>query len=219
MLTPGWWVALDGEVTHLRDLVIHFDEPALRVVEWDGGFYLGSLEFDAVRDADGVRTHGVEPLALACGAVEIELGEFRKPHVAAAVRVTDDGEIERLTPVGASMCMQFDIHQDLERVRTDGMIEVVEIAPPLPRAKEWLALARTNRDVGEALAVLARENARWHDLYFIFELVERNVGRRMFDDGWTTKAAAERFTQTANSRHAIGREARHAKDKISPPKG
>jgi hypothetical protein len=59
---------------------------------------------------------------------------------------------------------------------------------------------------------------RWHDLYYLFELVEGDVGPRMVAAGWTTRAAIDRFTQTANSRRAIGREARHAKDKYVPPK-
>lgn len=40
----------------------------------------------------------------------------------------------------------------------------------------------------------------------------------MFADGWTTKAAVERFTRTANSRGAIGGEARHGHSRFQPPK-
>ena len=40
----------------------------------------------------------------------------------------------------------------------------------------------------------------------------------MFSDDGVTKAAVKRFTGTANSRRAIGGEARHGHDRFDPPK-
>ena len=39
----------------------------------------------------------------------------------------------------------------------------------------------------------------------------------MFDLGWVTKAAIDRFTQTANSAAAVGDDARHAHGRIPAP--
>jgi hypothetical protein len=72
-------------------------------------------------------------------------------------------------------------------------------------------------DVKDVLAIFGRDDVRWHDLYHVFEIVEADVGGRMHEEGWTTRAAAGRFTQTANSRGALGREARHGRDAVPPP--
>jgi hypothetical protein len=37
-------------------------------------------------------------------------------------------------------------------------------------------LARQDLDVADALAILGREDVRWHDLYHVFELIEGDVG-------------------------------------------
>lgn len=218
MLTPGWWLALDGDQTYLRDLAMHLNAPELRVVEDDTGFYLGSTDFAAFATTDEVRGRGAELIAIACGACEVELGDFRPPRIVATVRVEESGEMQRLTPVSAVLRMPYEVHQNVERVREDGVVEVVEIAPPLPRTEEWTELARQDPDVADALAILGREDVRWHDLYYLFELVEGDVGGLMVSAGWATKTTVDRFTQTANSRRAIGRDARHAKDKFVPPK-
>jgi hypothetical protein len=52
----------------------------------------------------------------------------------------------------------------------------------------------------------------------VFEVVETDVGSKMFADGWATKKEVKRFTRTANSRHAIGGEARHGHNRFQPPK-
>ena len=68
------------------------------------------------------------------------------------------------------------------------------------------------------LAILGRDDVRWHDLYHVFEVIEADVGGAMFTKSWVTNAAVDRFTWTANSRHAIGGEARHGHNRFQPPK-
>jgi hypothetical protein len=212
----GWWVTLAGDVASLRELAMSFGRPELQIVEEDDGFYLGSTDFNELERTDDVRLRAAELLSTACGSAAIELGGVERPRLEATVRVDASGKRERLTLVGASSRMPFDINAHVERLRDDGQVEVVEVAPPLPRPEEWTQLARENDDVADALAILGRDDVRWHDLYHVFEIVERNVGGQMVADGWTTKADVRRFTQTANSRVAIGREARHGKEIAAP---
>jgi len=73
-------------------------------------------------NTEEVRAHGTALVAIACGAVLIELGDLRTPRVVAAVRVTADGEVQRLTPVSATLRMQYEVHQNIECVRDDGTI-------------------------------------------------------------------------------------------------
>ena len=61
------------------------------------------------------------------------------------------------------------------------------------------------------------EPPSWDRLYKIVEIVEDDVGaidRR----GWATKKELSRFSHTANSPKILGRAARHATQRVRPPK-
>jgi hypothetical protein len=58
----------------------------------------------------------------------------------------------------------------------------------------------------------------WHNLINIFEAIESDVGGLIITLGWATKSELDTFTRTANSRQAIGDEARHGHNKFDPPK-
>lgn len=217
-MDAGWWAKLEGEDGYLRDLAMHFNEGDLTVIVEGDAFYLGSTDLNGLTNTDDVRARAAELLAVACGAAELELGHFRPPRVAAAVRVDESGAKQHFIHVSSELRLHADISARVERTREDGSVEVVDVSPPGPRADEWARLARSNPDIEDALAILGRGELRWHDLYHVFEIVEAAVGETMFSAGWVTKAAIERFTRTANSRRAIGREARHGHDRFAAPK-
>jgi transposase len=205
-------------VTALRDLAMTFTSPSLRVVEDEGAFYLGSSDFGADATTDFVRIRGAGLLAIACGSCALEFGRFSPPRIEAVTRVYEDGRKEDLRCVGNSVRMAFEVNALQEREREDGMIEVVEVAPPPSNYPQWHEVARHDSDVADVLAILGRDNVRWHDLWHVYEIIKATVGRRMFDDSWVTMSDEERFTRTVNSRGAIGREARHGHERFVPPK-
>jgi len=51
--------------------------------------------------------------------------------------------------------------------------------------------------------------------YKILEIIELDVGGSIYQEGWTNKSEATRFTQTANSAEALGDAARHAKKHVA----
>jgi hypothetical protein len=214
----GWWVKLEGEERDLRELAAHFEEPALEVIQEGSSFWLGSADFVDLTDPETVKGRGRVLLALASGALHVEFGRFDPPRITAAVLVDDRGAKQHFIHVSSSIRLHSEINARIERTRSDGQIEVVELVAPPAQTGEWADLAQRDADVEDVLAVLGREDVRSHDLYHVFEVVQADVGSRMFADGWTTKAAVERFTRTANSRHAIGGEARHGHDRFQPPK-
>jgi len=214
----GWWVRLEGEERDLRDLAMHFDGEALEVMEEDGAFWLGSSDFAALADPEGIQQRGRQLVGLAAGALHLEFGRFTPPRVTAAVLVDDSGAKKHFVHLSSSIRLHGEINARVERSRSDGSVEVFEVVAPPVQTSEWVDLARNDADVEEVLAILGREDVRWHDLYHVFEIVEADVGARMFSDGWSTKASVGRFTQTANSRRAIGGEARHGHDRFVPPK-
>lgn len=76
--------------------------------------------------------------------------------------------------------------------------------------------ASHNRAKADALTLVGRPSPSWSELYLIFELVEANVGGRMFADGWIGRTEANLFTRTANSYTALGMAGRHGKDRGDP---
>jgi len=59
---------------------------------------------------------------------------------------------------------------------------------------------------------------RWSELFVVYELVKSNArGGQMFKLGWIRKADEKRFRITANSRTALGRDARHGRDSGQTP--
>ncbi len=74
-----------------------------------------------------------------------------------------------------------------------------------------------NNDVADAVRIYCKEQS-WSNLYKVFEIIESDIGDKYITYGWATKKDAERFTRTANSRLAIGDDARHGHKKFAPPK-
>lgn len=214
----GWWVELEGEESYLRDLAMSFNGPRLRVVEEGDAFYATASEFATLTLPDDVRERARELVAIACGSVELELGRFRPPRVVAAIKVDGGGAKQHFVTVSSELRFRSEIHGRVERTLSDGSIEVVDLLPNSPRPEEWLKLALADSEIADALAILGREDLRWHDLFHVYEIVKDEAGDGIFANGWATKAAVERFTQTSNSRRAIGREARHGHDRFAAPK-
>ena len=209
---------LEGEERDLRDLAMNFGHPSLDVVEEDDAFWLGSSDFAALADPESIQQRGRALVALASGALHVEFGRFAPPRVTAAVIVDDTGAKKHFIHVVSSVRMHGEVNARVERSRPDGSVEVVELVAPPVQTNEWTDLARRDGDVEDVLAILGRDDVRWHDLYHVFEVIEDDVGGRMFTENWVTKAVVSRFEQTANSRRAIGGEARHGHASVDPPK-
>jgi len=218
MLDSGVWVKLAGDPSALRQLAMAFDAPRFQVVEDASAFYLRSTDFSDEAATDSIRRRAARLLAIACGSCALEFGSFSPPQIDAVTRVDEHGHKEDLRPVGVSVGMPFEVHALQERERADGMIEVVEVGPPPSTYREWAGAAETDDDIADVLGILGREDVRWHDLWHVYELIKSDVGKRMFSDGWVSRADEKRFTRTANSRRAIGHEARHGDDRVHPPK-
>jgi hypothetical protein len=139
------------------------------------------------------------------------------PRIVSAVKVWPDGAKEELIAVGASLRQRSEIHALVERVQPDGSVHVVEIVPQVPRPDVWLNVALGDRNIADVLAIVGRAPVRWHDLFHVYEIILTDVGDAMYTHRWVTKAEVRRFTRTANSRRAIGREARHGHDRFDPP--
>ena len=107
------------------------------------------------------------------------------------------------------------------RVKAGVLIGSVNgIAQPDPRegaAAPLLQAAKRSARAHDALVILARPNLTWAEIYLVFELVEGDVGGKMFEYGWIAKTDADLLSHTANSYSALRSAGRHGKDRGSPP--
>lgn len=214
-----WSVVLRGEEQSLRELEMHFNGPELRVARDGDTVYLTSTDFDAIGDGDtgAIRRRATELLAVASGSLTLEFGSFAPPYIEGVFHTDKHGTKHHYASLSAKFRLNADVNARVERVREDGRIEVVELVAPPPQTSAWAHGARSDENVEDVLAILGRGEVRWHDLYHVFEVVQTDVGSAMFDRGWATQAEADRFTQTANSKLAVGREARHGHKKVPVP--
>jgi hypothetical protein len=215
-----WSVVLRGQEQSLRELEMHFVEPELRIARDDETVYLTSTDFDAIADhnTDAIRHRAAELLAVASGSLALEFGTFEPPTIEGVFHSDESGGKHHYVTVSTKFRLHTEANAMVERTRKDGRIEVVEVVAPPPRTSAWALEARSDEDVEDVLAILGRGDVRWHDLYHVFEVIQADLGGAIFDRGWTTRAEADNFTQTANSRIALGRDARHGHKKVPVPK-
>ena len=148
---------LEGEERDLRDLAMHFDGEALEVMEEDGAFWLGSSDFAALADPEGIQQRGRQLVGLAAGALHLEFGRFTPPRVTAAVLVDESGAKKHFVHLSSSIRLHGEINARVERSRSDGSVEVFEVVAPPVQTSEWVDLARNDADVDDVLAILGRE--------------------------------------------------------------
>jgi hypothetical protein len=78
------------------------------------------------------------------------------------------------------------------------------------------AVSRSSR-AHDALIIIGRPSLTWSELYLLFELVEAEVGGRMYELGWISRTNADLFTRTANSYSVLRSGGRHGKDRGDLP--
>jgi hypothetical protein len=88
-----------------------------------------------------------------------------------------------------------------------------------PKTERILRAALADAEVDHVMRIYASANPDWRDLYAILEVVERAIKPATIGDkGWSSNNEVSRFTQTANSREALGPLARHGKTFKAPKK-
>lgn len=105
---------------------------------------------------------------------------------------------------------------------------ILTVLPPLPDKEqimsdfkpvdEYLKLADDDPTVQD-LVDLSLRGISWVNLYRIFEFIQDNPNdsESIVSKGWITGSDKDRLTHTANSREAVGDDARHAKENRSSP--
>ncbi len=193
-----WMIRLTGDANDLQVLSQHLSSPELSVrKEEDGYFWLSSSKFDLLTDAFLVAAKAGELLGVVSGVAKL-LGNLNPVEEDAIIR-----KEENKPPT------QFIL---LRGVPSDERL-------PMSQAQfaRLLSLAEQDQRVADALYFF--QKADWYNLYKVWDVINYAVGGSLKKEKWVNKTDANRFTKTAQSRKAIGDEARHGVDKNDPPKG
>jgi hypothetical protein len=212
-----WSVKLKGHAFDLEELSDHFRSPERNVRKDDDGHYhLRSSDFDLMADSEAVRERALELVELMNRAAKFHAGNGYQPvEVDVVAWIDEDGN--RMQTVTSSVQIGGRSRVSVKpTVITEG--ESADAPHPPSEVESMFALAERDARVADALRYFDGDD--WVNLYKAWEVVRDAAGGEhiLLRNSWTTKKAKNRFTQTAQSRKALGDEARHASEKYEAPK-
>jgi hypothetical protein len=209
-----WRVHLQGEqvdVQELKEILLGYDRC---IIEEGGNFYLTSKAWDKLQEAREVQRQAKDFIQLLENAVCIDSEVAAPLTIGGIVRIDEDGHRQDI------------LIADPGRLTTRGPARVRFIAAGTcqnPTTTEHqvikvLRVSAKNPLVVDALRFLRKGD--WVSLYKAYEIVNDAIGakREIVSRRWIPKASINRFTQTAQSREALGDDARHASRRFTPPK-
>lgn len=210
----SWIVPLKADEFDAEDLHVYLAGYPITVNRRGGKFFLVIPAKLTGPSYEPVISLAEEQVAMINGAASVVLDGYRPIGVddGAYYGIDAEGDVaQTVVPVGTAEC----------RAKA-GHITVLIDGVPQPdnrtgQLAQLLQAAKTSSAMADALAVLGRPSPTWAELYLVYELVKSNSGSRMYSDGWITHDEGVLFTRTANSYTALGKEARHGKDRGDPP--
>jgi len=207
-----WLVRLKGERFDLEDFPKLLRSPEVRVVEESGSFYLESSEFNSLTLAEEVSERGRALIKLINGVSKFNRNNFLGISEDGITRVEDDGKRHNYVFLEGSAKIRTKVSAQLTGIGADGSEKVTTQPSAL---ESLLEVAKKYNVVADALSFY-RDNT-WISLYKAYEIIRDNVGGKIIKNGWSVDSDINRFTQTAQSRAALGDSARHASKKYKPP--
>jgi hypothetical protein len=211
---PKWLVRLKGERFDLEDFPKLLRSPEVRVIEESGSFYLESSEFDSLTLAEEVRERGRALIKLINGVSKFNRKSFLGISEDCITRVEDDGKRHNYVFLEAEVKMRTKVSAKPTVIAADGYGKV----DTQPSALEsLLEVAQKHKVVADALTFYREDT--WISFYKAYEIISDDVHgmHQIIKNGWAVNSDISRFTQTAQSRAALGDSARHASKKYRPP--
>lgn len=210
----AWTVGLGGNEADLVELAKSFKGPDLLISKKDRGYELASSEFLATDDEAQVREKAERVVESVMGASRLAFSLLGPITVAWVGHTGSDGHFRTTVTVSETMTMRATVSMTV--TRGDGRTEHHNQADIVPAI---VSRALTIPKVREVMALLAKSDSDWVNLYRIFEVVADDVGGldTIAKNGWASKAVLRNFKHTANSPGAVGHQARHGVDESQPP--
>ena len=209
-----WLVRLKGERFDLEDLPTLLHSPELAVIEKNGFYYLRSSEFESLTSPDEVHKQGITLIEILNGVVSLRRDNFRDVSEDGITRVEDDGRPYHYVQFGAATpTMRAKVSADAIVIAPNGTEKKVGHSD----IETWISIAKKCEPVVDALRFF--RDGTWGNLYKVLEIIRDDVGgeHAIIEKDWVSKRTLSRFTQTAQSRAALGDHARHASEKYKAP--
>lgn len=209
-----WEVRLTGDPDDLRELPQLMAGEDASVYEREGAYYLGSLRFRSLANADAVKSVATRILSSIKGVLHLQCGHTASIELAEIISVGADGRRHGVVFLEATLRARATITYTV--LRADGTVEMVN---PASVTNSWVALAWRDSAVEKALRLYGMEAQDWPSLYRLFEVIQEDVGGnpKIEKQGWATTRAIRRFSRSANSVAAAGDSARHGRERTAPP--
>lgn len=207
-----WKVGLKGDEAGLKTLSNSFEDDP-EIIEEDGDFFLQSELFDGLNDAKEIRNRSEDIVQAVRSFGKRDSLEVEDLEVSSIRKISDDGSAHLyLQPATATLTANATANITVVGGDEDG-----EKHQPADRTYEWTKLAIDDPKVAE-LAELLENGESWVNLYRIFEFIRDNVegDGNITSNEWWSNNEKDLFTFTANSRDAIGNDARHADQRPGP---
>jgi len=189
----SWIVPLAGRQFDLEDLQLWLAGQDVHVATRDDKFVL--VIPSAVVGNNPVRPFAEDRLALINGIGRLLSPTFRPVSLADQLFGVDSTGTVLQTVVAVNLAEERDKAGSVRPV-VGGRVQ------PDPRkalASPLMHAASLSPRAHDALIIAGRPTLTWPDLYFLFELVQADVGSEMFKLGWISRSDADLFTHTANS--------------------
>ncbi len=206
-----WQVQLSGQRIDLEELPRLFDQPAARVTDSPDGFILESESFEQLGSAREVREHASTLLPIINGAARLSYSAYRPAVLGGVYERTPSGRNVNVFPEPG----EFRIKGGAVLVTASGSAPTL---PPPAESNRWLTMAAADATARQVLSLLSKDPCTWVELYKVMEVLEAHDGMPLASSLGISNNELSRFSQTANSVHAIGDDARHAKNSIPAPK-
>jgi|SRR5215510_2088850 len=209
-----WRVHLQGEQFDLQELkeILICHDPY--IIEEDSNFYLTSRAWDKLREPREVDGQAKAFIQLLENAAYLHLRDTAPLTIGSVVRIDDDGRRHHILIAEPGI---YTIRGG--RVRLTATVGGPEpIEGPKHQLIKVLRESAKNPLVVEALRFFHKGD--WVSLYKVYEIVNDEVYGKgeIIRRGWLTSQSISRFKQMAQSREALGDDARHASRKFIPPK-
>jgi hypothetical protein len=209
----SWIVPLIGHQFDLEDLPLWFAGEDIYVATRDNMFVLVIPSSIIGASYEPVRAFAEDQLELINGIGRLLNSAFRPLSLADQLFAVDS--------VGSVVHTVLAVNPAEIRVKASSVRALVGgILQPDPResvASTFIRAASLSPRARDALIIVGRPTLTWSELYLLFELVQTDVGGRMFELGWISRNDANLFTRTANSYSAVHSDGRHGKDRGQPP--
>lgn len=217
-----WRGYLKGNEQDIQLMSEHFDDE-IEIVEEDDSYYMRSDALDGCQTADEFRENIKKELDTLNGLANILFGyknAYSSIELAHVKKIEQNSsEASVTTTVDMVIRDELKLRERLKVQKLDEGGEVIEETQTGGGIQELAELSGQENEIRELASYFVKEDS-WHNLNNIIEFIQDNMDKtenNIVEMGWADSTELELFGRTANSREALGSDARHGDERTPKP--